>query len=393
MRLVSGMRPTGRLHIGHYFGVLKAWKELQEKEETFFFVADWHALTTNYKNTKAIKENTIEMLKDWLACGLNPDKSVLFIQSYVKEHAELNLILSMITPKSWLELNPTYKDLKYNLLKIAELDIELKSNLRDLVKFFLAKFPYKVEDEEMFEELLLESISESSIKAIVEGYLEKERLSKLGLSKKDFYETDTFGFFGYPVLQAADILIYNADGVPVGEDQVPHLELSREIARRFNYLYGEFFKEPIPILTQSPKLPGLDGRKMSKSYNNTILLSEEKEVLEQKVMKMFTDKSKLKKTDPGHPEICPVFKYHEILTLDKKESIANDCKEGKIGCVECKKILITSLESFLKPIREKRKELEDKDELILEILVDGSKKARSVAAKTMEKVNELVGIA
>jgi tryptophanyl-tRNA synthetase len=244
MRVLSGMRPTGKLHLGHYFGVIKNWIELQKNHETYYMIADWHALTTSYKNPEQIKENIEQVMIDWVALGLDPNKSVLFIQSHVKEELELFLIFSMITPKSWLEWNPTYKDMKYNLLKIADLELSFKGGLRDLVKEFLAKLPYKVEDFEALEENLLDTISEAFVRAVFDGILEPEILSKLNVSKRDFYDTDTYGFLGYPVLQAVDILIYKAEAVPVGEDQLPHIELTREIARRFNQLYGEVFPEP-----------------------------------------------------------------------------------------------------------------------------------------------------
>jgi len=242
---------------------------------------------------------------DWIALGLDPNKSVLFIQSHVKEELELFLIFSMITPKSWLEWNPTYKDMKYNLLKIADLELSFKGGLRDLVKEFLAKLPYKVEDFEALEENLLDTISETFVRAVFDGILEPEILSKLNVSKRDFYDTDTYGFLGYPVLQAVDILIYKAEAVPVGEDQLPHIELTREIARRFNQLYGEVFPEPKALLTETPRLLGTDGRKMSKSYNNAIYFADSKEEVQQKVMKFFTDPQKLRKGDPGRPHLCP----------------------------------------------------------------------------------------
>ena len=387
------MRPTGRLHLGHYFGVIKNWVKLQEEHETFFFVADWHALTTAYRKVSELKQNVREVMVDWITFGLDPQKSVLFIQSRVKEHAELHLLLSMITPKSWLEWNPTYKDMKYNLLRIKDLEIQFRGGLRDAVREFMGTIPYKVEDPERFEERLLEDLSDTFISALFEGEIEPELLKKVNVSKKEFYETDTYGFLGYPVLQAADILIYKGEGVPVGEDQLPHIELTREIARRFNSLYGEIFPEPKALLTETPKLPGTDGRKMSKSFGNAIFFSDTKEKLETKVMKMFTDPQKLRKGDPGRPDLCPVFAYHRIFTeKEKTEQIDRDCRSGKLGCVDCKRMLLGNLEDFIAPFREKRKEVEKRINEVEEAFEEGSKKARSIAQETMERVRELMNL-
>lgn len=393
MRVLSGMRPTGKLHLGHYFGVIKNWVSLQDKHETLFFIADWHALTTAYKKTYELQENIREVMLDWVALGLDPKKSILFIQSKVKEHAELFLLFSMITPKSWLEWNPTYKDMKYNLLKISDMEIQFRGGMRDLVKEFVSKLPYKVEDFEALEELILDEVSESFVKAVFDGYLESEMLKELNVSKRDFYDTDTYGFLGYPVLQAVDILIYKANAVPVGEDQLPHIELTREIARRFNYLYGDTFPEPEALLTETPKLVGIDGRKMSKSYNNAIYFADSKNEVEQKVMRFFTDPQKLRKGDPGRPEICPVFMYHKLFTQDEKIlEIERDCRSGKLGCVECKRIMFEGLEKVLEPIREKRENLR-KDMKHLEYIFDeGSEKARNIASKTLEEVREKMNL-
>ncbi|MEO2069240.1 MAG: tryptophan--tRNA ligase [Desulfurobacteriaceae bacterium] len=321
-RVLSGMRPTGKIHLGNYFGALKTWLELQDKAECFFFIADWHAITTSYHDTKSLADNTLEMMADWVAAGLDPEKSVLFVQSSVKEHAELHLLLSMITPVRWLERNPTYKEMMENL---------------------------------------------------------KDR------------ELATYGFLGYPVLQTADIVLYKADTVPVGIDQIPHLELSREIARRFNRFFGKLFPEPRPYLSEAPKLPGLDGRKMSKSYGNCIYLADTEEEVNKKVMSMVTDPSRVRKTDPGHPEVCSVFAYHKIFTsLDKTKELEEACKKGKIGCVQCKKELAKNLNNFLKPIREKRQNLLSKPESLIETFAEGSKKAREIAKVTMEEVREAV---
>ncbi len=387
MRVLSGMRPTGKLHLGHYFGVIKNWVKLQQEHETFYMVADWHALTTGYKRVEEIPQNTEDMLIDWLTLGIDPKKSVVFQQSKVKEHAELFLIFSMITPKSWLEWNPTYKDTKYNLLRIADLSLMFKGGLRDHVKTFIAKLPYKVEDFEALEELFLDMLSDALITALFEGYLDKEMLKELNVSKRDFYDTDTYGFLGYPVLQAVDILIYKAQAVPVGEDQLPHIELSREIARRFNHLYGETFPEPQAILTETPRLPGTDGRKMSKSYNNAIYFADSEEEVKKKVMSFYTDPQKLRRGDPGRPEICPVFFYHKIFSpSERTQEIERECKSGRLGCVDCKKIMLEGLEAFLKPIREKREQVAKDRELLIHILEEGSEKARQIAKETMEEV-------
>jgi tryptophanyl-tRNA synthetase len=383
------MRPTGKLHLGHYFGVIKNWIELQRDHETYYMIADWHALTTSYKNPEQIKENIEQVMIDWIALGLDPNRSVLFIQSHVKEELELFLIFSMITPKSWLEWNPTYKDMKYNLLKIADLELGFKGGIRDLVKEFLAKLPYKVEDFEALEENLLDTISETFVRAVFDGILEQEILSKLNVSKRDFYDTDTYGFLGYPVLQAVDILIYKAEAVPVGEDQLPHIELTREIARRFNQLYGEVFPEPKALLTETPRLLGTDGRKMSKSYNNAIYFADSKEEVQQKVMKFFTDPQKLRKGDPGRPHLCPVFFYHKIFTSpEQTKQIEADCKSGALGCVDCKRLMFEGLNAFLEPIREKRAQVEGSLKELKDIFLEGSERARQTARQTLEEVRE-----
>ena len=318
------MRPTGKLHLGNLHGALTNWRRLQEEYECFFFIADWHALTSEYQETTFIKEFIREMLIDWLSVGLDPNKSTIFIQSKLPEHAELNLIFSMITPLPWLERNPTYKE---------------------------------------------------QIKELVEK------------------ELNTYGFLGYPVLQAADILIYKANFVPVGVDQLPHVELTREIARRFNYLYKEIFPIPQPILTEMPKLLGIDGRKMSKSYHNAIYLSDPPEVIREKTAQMFTDKSRLRKTDPGHPDICNVFSFHKRDTLPEKvNQIEEDCKKAIIGCVECKKLLAESLINGLAPLQEKRQYYQEHLGELKDIIDAGIKKARSVATTTLEEAKQAIGI-
>ena len=393
MRVLSGMRPTGKLHLGHYFGVIKNWVRLQEEHETLYMIADWHALTTGYKKVDEIPQNVEEMLIDWLTLGIDPKKSVIFQQSKIKEHAELFLIFSMITPKSWLEWNPTYKDTKYNLLKIADLSLMFKGGIRDNLKTFIAKLPYKIEDFESLEDMLLDNISDALIQALFEGYLDREMLKELNVSKRDFYDTDTYGFLGYPVLQAVDILIYKAQAVPVGEDQLPHIELAREIARRFNNLYGETFPEPQAMLTETPRLPGTDGRKMSKSYNNAIYFADTKEELQRKVMSFFTDPQKLRKGDPGRPELCPVFFYHKIFTTwEKVKEIEEDCKSGKLGCVDCKREMLKNLDLFLEPLIEKRQDYAKDRALLRDIIKEGSEKAKSIASKTMEEVREKIRV-
>jgi tryptophanyl-tRNA synthetase len=392
--IVSGMRPTGKLHLGHYFGVIKNWLKLQEGEgNKYIFVADWHALTTAYTKTDLLKENIENLMLDWLSCGLDPDKNTLFIQSLVKEHAELYLLFGMITPKSWLELNPTYKDLKYNLLKINELKAEFSKKVENLAGELVKKLDLKVEDEEGLKSLLVEELSEALIKALFEGKIEGELLKKLNVDKKLLYQIDTYGFLGYPVLQAADILVYKGNTVPVGEDQLPHIELTREIARRFNRLYGETFPEPQPLLTETPKVVGIDGRKMAKSYNNAIYLSDSAEEVEQKVRKMVTDPQRVRKTDPGRPEICPVFTMHKLFTDEQTlKMIEEDCRTARIGCVQCKKILAQNINQFLEPIRERRSYYEANKDELWDIFKEGSKKASEVAKKTLAEVREKMNL-
>jgi tryptophanyl-tRNA synthetase len=321
-RIVSGMRPTGKLHLGHFHGVLANWKDLQDNYECFFFAADWHSLTTEYTNTEIIRSSIREMVMDWLAYGIDPGKCTIFIQSRVPQHAELNLILSMITPLSWLERNPTYKEQLDNL---------------------------------------------------------------------DTKDLSTYGFLGYPVLMASDIIVYKATRVPVGHDQLPHLEITREIARRFNFLYGEVFPEPAALLTETPKVLGLDGRKMSKSYNNAIYLSESEEETRKKVMSMVTDIQRPRKADPGEPDRCIAFSLHRLYTPESKRSeIVDACRGAQIGCVDCKKILAQNVIETLAPFREKRTALSEKPGLIDEILGEGSHKAANEAAATMENVRNAI---
>lgn len=316
------MRPTGPLHLGNLHGALANWINMQEQYDCFFFIADWHALTSDYEDTGLISDYVRNMLIDWLSAGLSPEKSTLFIQSHIKEHAELFLILSMITPVPWLERNPTYKD------------------------------------------------------------------QILQMSNKDL---STFGFLGYPVLQAADIIMYKANGVPVGVDQVPHVEITREIGRRFNYFYGEVFPEPESILTQTPKILGIDGRKMSKSYDNAIFLSDNPDDISAKVAKMLTDPQRARKNDPGNPDVCNVYEFHKLYSDDKTvERVDRECRTAGIGCVECKKIMAEYLIAFLEPMRQKRNDYESHPELVDDIIADGCEKARRVARETMSEVRAAV---
>lgn len=324
-RAVSGMRPTGALHLGHYFGALVNWVRMQETMDTLFFVADWHALTTEYANPKKVHDAIPEMVKDWLVAGLDPEKTIIFQQSRIKEHAELHLLLSMMTPTGWLERCPTYKE---QIQQLSDKDIT------------------------------------------------------------------TYGFLGYPVLMSSDIIMYKPKWVPVGQDQLPHLEMTREICRRFNNLYGDYFPEPEAHLTPAAKCPGLDGRKMSKSYNNGILLSEDMESIKPKIKGMLTDQARVRRTDPGNPDVCNLFPYHELLT-DKatQEEIRSGCTSASLGCVQCKEILLQGLERFLAPMHERRAALEAKPGLVTDVLEAGNAKARILAAKTMEDVRECMGIA
>ena len=323
-RVVSGMRPTGKLHLGHYHGVLANWLELQRNYRCFFFAADWHSLTTEYADTSGIKESTREMVLDWLAFGIDPEQSVIFEQSLVPQHAELNLILAMITPVSWLERNPTYKEMRENL------------------------------------------------------------------TTKDL---STFGFLGYPVLMAADIILYKSSKVPVGHDQLPHLEITREIARRFNHLYGEVFPEPEALLTEMPKVLGIDGRKMSKSYGNAIYLSESAEETRKKVMSMVTDVQRPRRADPGEPDRCVAYSLNKAyIPAEKRAEIEVACRGAQIGCVDCKKIQAQYLVETLAPFRARREELTADPSLVRDVLASGSRKAAEEAARTMQEVRTALKI-
>jgi tryptophanyl-tRNA synthetase len=358
-RVLSGMRPTGKLHLGNYVGALENWVRMQEQYDCFFVIVDWHALTTDYADPSRLKENLVDVLLDWLAAGLDPAKCVMFIQSHVPVHAELHLLLSMITPLGWLERVPTYKEQKENI---------------------------------------------------------KEK------------DLGTYGFLGYPVLQAADILIYKADVVPVGEDQVAHVELTREIARRFNgfyrtvvdtetarlteqqrnwligqgreitpnsaYVFYEgIFPEPAALLTPAPRLPGTDGRKMSKSYDNAVMLSDPEPVVRQKLKTMVTDPARVRRSDPGNPDVCPVGDLHKIFS--SKETMAKVyevCRSAGIGCIECKSWVADALVKILNPMQERRKKYEDNPGLAWDILEAGSARAREVAGATMDEVRKAMGL-
>ncbi len=330
--IVSGMRPTGRLHLGHLHGALKNWVRLQENYRCYFFVADWHALTTGNAAGGIIRESTAEMAIDWLSAGLDPARAVIFRQSNVKEHAELHLLFSMITPTPWLLRNPTVKE-----------------QARELG--------------------LIQSEDETEVTKI------------------------NYGLLGYPVLQAADILIYKAQRVPVGADQVPHIEITREIARRFNCLYGEVFPEPQPLLTEIPKIPGLDGRKMSKSYGNAVFLSDTPKEVDRKLSRMMTDPARVKRTDPGEPEKCPAFQFHKVYsTQDEIDEVSKGCRTAGIGCLDCKKIMIKHVVDELGPISEKRAALGKKPREVEEVLAAGNEVARQKASATMTEVRETLGL-
>jgi tryptophanyl-tRNA synthetase len=324
-RVLSGMRPTGKLHLGNFVGALANWLKLQHEYECFFFIADWHALTTDYADLSKLRENSLDVMLDWLAAGLDPEKATLFLQSHVPQHAELHLLLSMITPLGWLERVPTYK--------------EQRENIRD----------------------------------------------------KDL---GTYGFLGYPVLQSADIIIYKAQHVPVGQDQVAHVEITREIARRFNGFYGEIFPEPQPLLTPAPKLPGTDGRKMSKSYGNTILLSEPEKDIRAKLKTMTTDPARVRRTDPGNPDVCPVGDLHKIFSSkETMHDVYVGCRSAGIGCIECKGWAADSLMQVIKPMHERRAKYEAKPEMVWEIFAAGSQKADVIAEQTMQEVRAGMNLA
>ena len=321
-RILSGMKPTGRLHVGHLEGVLRNWVRFQDDYDLLACVVDWHALTSRYNETAGIREDTLNVAIDYMAAGLDPERCTIFVQSDVKEHAELHLLLSMMTPLGWLERVPTYKEHK-------------------------------------------ESISGEDL---------------------------SYGLLGYPVLMAADILVYKATVVPVGRDQLPHLELTREICRRFNHLYAPVFPEPDAILDErADVLPGLDGRKMSKSYGNTLMMSDGPDVIRQKVMQMFTDPQKIRRNDPGRPEICPVYMWQRIYQPEKEDEVAEGCRAGTLGCVADKKDLAEAIIRAREPIHARRAELEKNLDYVHEVLRKGAERAREVAQATMDEVRAAMG--
>ena len=318
------MRPTGPLHLGHLAGALKNWIRLQDEYDCYYTIVTWHAFSSEYQNSKVIRDFTFEYAAGWLSVGLDPAKSVIFVQSEVKEHAELHLLLSMIIPLPWLERVPTFKEMKR-----------------------------EVTDKDL----------------------------------------NTYGFLGYPVLQTADIILYKGNAVPVGEDQAYHLELAREITRRFNRLYGEIFPEPQMLLTEVPRLAGTDGRKMSNSLHNAIYLSDSPEEIRAKIAPMVTDTRRKRKTDPGVPGDCPVFTLHKAFVEEKKrEELAQGCRTAGIGCLECKNVIIEKLTAILAPIQEKRREFDKKPQNVWDIIEEGNKKARKTAQKTMAEVRKAIGL-
>jgi tryptophanyl-tRNA synthetase len=316
--VLSGLRPTGRVHLGNYFGAVRNWVRLQDSYRCYYFVADWHALTSDYADPGRVRQSTYDAVADWLAAGMDPEQSTIFVQSEIKEHAELHLLLSMVTPLPWLERVPTFKD-------------------------------------------------------------QQEQLKDKDLN--------TYGFLGYPLLQTADIIVYRANFVPVGEDQASHLELSREIVRRFNNFYGEVFPEPQPLFTATPKVPGLDARKMSKSYNNTIGLTASADEIRSLVSTMFTDPNRIRRKDPGNPDICNLFQFHKLFSDDETITrVDHECRTAAIGCVDDKKLLTEIMVEKLRPIREKREQIDANPSYVWDVLREGNRRARERAAETLELV-------
>jgi len=316
--VLSGLRPTGRVHLGNYFGAVRNWVRLQESYDCYYFVADWHALTSDYADPQNIRQATFDAVADWMAAGLDPKRSTIFVQSEVKEHAELHLLLSMVTPLPWLERVPTFKDQQAQLVE------------KDL---------------------------------------------------------NTYGFLGYPLLQTADIIVYRANRVPVGEDQASHLELSREVVRRFNNFYGPVFPEPQPLFTETPKVPGLDARKMSKSYGNTIGLTASADEIRTLTMTMFTDPNRIRRKDPGNPDICNLFQFHKLFSDDATIArVDHECRTAQIGCVDDKKLLAEIMIESLRPIRERREAIDRDPGVVWDALREGNRKARERAGATMDVV-------
>ncbi len=322
--VLSGLRPTGRVHLGNYFGAVRNWVRLQDTYRCYYFVADWHALTSDYADPGRVRQATYDAVADWLAAGMDPEKSTIFVQSEVKEHAELHLLLSMVTPLPWLERVPTFKD-------------------------------------------------------------QQEQLQEKDLN--------TYGFLGYPLLQTADIIVYRANLVPVGEDQASHLEISREIVRRFNNFYGDVFPEPQALFTETPKVPGLDARKMSKSYNNTIGLTASADDIRSLVMTMFTDPNRLRRKDPGNPDICNLFQFHKLFSdAATITRVDHECRTAQIGCVDDKKLLAEIMIEQLRPIREKREQIDANPSYVWDVLREGNRKARERAGETLELVRAAMKI-
>ncbi|MBR6301413.1 tryptophan--tRNA ligase [bacterium] len=326
--VVSGMRPTGKLHLGHYLGVIQNWVQLQDKYDCYFFAADWHALTTKYDKTEDLRQNTLDVIMDWLACGIDPEKSVIYVQSLVPEIAELNIYLGMITPQNWVERDPTLKD-----------------------------------------------------------------MAKILKTKEGQGQQINYGLMGYPVLMSADIMMFNADFIPVGIDQVAHIEITRDIARRFNNLYGEeFFKESKPLLNNCSLICGLDGNKMGKSFNNDIKISDTAEETSKKIMTAITDRSRLRKDDLGHPDECEVaFKYWKIFGSEEEvQTVRTECEQGQRGCAQCKRQLGEKINETFAQIRERRKYYEEHPEIVEKIIEDGSARAREKAREVLTKIRSLV---
>jgi tryptophanyl-tRNA synthetase len=322
--VLSGLRPTGRIHLGNYFGAIRNWVELQDRYASLVFIADWHALTSDYADPSKVHDATFEAAADLLAAGIDPQRCTMFLQSEVKEHAELHLLLSMVTPLPWLERVPTFKDQQQQL---------------------------------------------------------QEK------------ELNTYGFFGYPLLQTADIVIYRANFVPVGEDQASHLELSREIVRRFNNFYGDVFPEPQPLFTATPKVPGLDGRKMSKSYGNTIPLTASADDIRSLVSTMFTDPNRVRRSDPGNPDICNLFQFHKLFSDDATIArVDHECRTAQIGCVQDKKLLADIIVEKLAPIRARREEIDRNPEIVWDALRAGNERARARATETLELVRKAMKV-
>ena len=322
--VLSGLRPTGRVHLGNYFGAVRNWIQLQDRYECFYFVADWHALTSDYADPSKVHDAAYDAVADWLAAGMDPEKSTIFLQSEVKQHAELHLLLSMVTPLPWLERVPTFKDQQAQL-----------------------------EDKDL----------------------------------------NTYGFLGYPLLQTADIILYRANFVPVGEDQASHLEISREIVRRFNNFYGPVFPEPQALFTATPKVPGLDGRKMSKSYGNTIGLTASADEIRKLTMTMFTDPNRIKRSDPGNPDICNLYQFHKLFSDEETQKrIDHECRTAKIGCVDDKKLIAEIMIEALRPIRERREEIDRNPSIVWDTLREGNRRARIRAEETMELVRAAVKV-